>query len=145
VQRTRSTDAAGAARMRTLRAVRTLVQVTGVLAVLAIGIVPVVPGDYRPHLLPASRAEHALVYTVSAALLYLGYRDRIPAAWIIVGLAGYGAVLEVCQLWVPSRTGKPTDEVANLVGTFNGCLDRARCRPQPSPSTDGTLTGPRCP
>src|ERR1700681_11311 len=86
-----------------LIAVKTTLRVGALFVVLAICVLSLVPGEYRPHtmILPAV-FEHVAAYTVAALFLGLACAGRLSARLVLM-LTAYGALLELCQLWIPGR------------------------------------------
>lgn len=77
--------------------------------------VPGPPGGMRLDLL-----GHAATF---AALTFTGLLARVPARWLLGGVAANAVVSEVVQqLWLPDRTGDPTDLAADAVGIALGYL-----------------------
>jgi VanZ family protein len=61
---------------------------------------------------------HATAYGVLAVLLVIARRTRSPVMLSALTLtsAGYGAAVEVVQLWFPARSFSPADALANVLG-----------------------------
>ena len=68
------------------------------------------------------KVAHFIAYFFTALLFYLAFRTRFKRTDIYAMLfaAGYGAILELAQLFVPGRTCSFGDLVANLSGVL--CL-----------------------
>jgi VanZ family protein len=98
-------------------------RVAALFSLVAICILSLVPGEYRPHtLILPSVFEHVAAYTGAAFLLGVAYAGRISPVRLILMLTIYGALIELCQLWVPGRNGQFIDIFADLVGASIGAL-----------------------
>jgi VanZ family protein len=66
------------------------------------------------------KVAHFVAYFFTALLFYFAFRTRFKRTDIYAMLfaAGYGALLELAQLFVPSRTCSLGDLVANLSGVL---------------------------
>ncbi len=83
---------------------------------LAIVILSLLPGEWGPSIGLAKALEHAIAYSVVAALLTLA-RARWPLIFLLVALAG---ALEIGQTWVSGRDSDPTDFIASSAGALLG-------------------------
>jgi VanZ family protein len=93
------------------------------VVILAICVLTLLPGDSRPQLssLPG-QIEQATAYLGAAAVLSVAFSDGIAPSRIILLLTVYGAVLELCQLWVPGRHARLLDIGADFLGALIGVL-----------------------
>jgi hypothetical protein len=66
------------------------------------------------------KVAHFIAYFFTALLFYLAFRPRFRRSdiYAIVFAAGYGALLELAQLFVPGRTCSLGDLVANFSGVI---------------------------
>jgi VanZ family protein len=66
------------------------------------------------------KIAHFVAYFVTALLFYLAFRPRLKRTdiYAIIFAAGYGALLELAQLFVPGRTCSLGDLAANLSGVL---------------------------
>jgi VanZ family protein len=93
---------------------------TSLLAILALSLVP---GGFRPHTMILPPAfEHVAAYAVAAFFLGLACYHRVPPVQLVLLLTGYGALLELGQLWVPGRHGQLSDIGADLAGASIGVM-----------------------
>jgi VanZ family protein len=102
--------------------------VAGLVGVLLIGVLSVVPGTLRPHLghgIP-NPIEHIFAYF--AATVCLGLARRWPPWAIVSALTCYSIILEVLQIWVPSRSPEVIDVVASSAGAVTGLVAAAILR-----------------
>jgi leader peptidase (prepilin peptidase) / N-methyltransferase len=83
----------------------------------AIVILSLVPGGWRPSIGLAKPVEHAIAYSIVAALLTLAARARWPQILLLVALAG---VLEIGQTWIPGRDSNPGDFLGSSAGALLG-------------------------
>ncbi|MGF1643875.1 MAG: VanZ family protein [Thiotrichales bacterium] len=85
-----------------------------------------IDGPEMPHF---DKLVHLLMYATLAAW-FLQLARSPNAVWLImIGLAGYGAALEVLQGFFPPRTPSMLDVVANTCGVLLAAtLCRLRCR-----------------
>jgi VanZ family protein len=94
--------------------------ITSLLAILALSLVP---GAFRPHTMILPPAfEHVAAYAVAAFFLGLACHHRVPPVQLVLLLTGYGALLELGQLWVPGRNGQLSDIGADLAGASIGAM-----------------------
>jgi leader peptidase (prepilin peptidase) / N-methyltransferase len=89
----------------------------GYVGLPAIVILSLVPGGWRPSIGLAKPVEHAIAYSIVAALLTLAARARWPQILMLVGLAG---ALEIGQCWVPGRDSNPADFFGSSAGALLG-------------------------
>jgi VanZ family protein len=66
--------------------------------------------------------EHLVAYAGTAVVTLWAYGARFGALRIGVFLAGYGALLELGQLFSPGRTAQLVDALENVVGILVGML-----------------------
>jgi VanZ family protein len=97
-------------------------RVVAFASILAIGVLSLVPGDDRPHTMLPGGIEHALAYMGGAFFLCFAYRSRLSPIRVVVLLTAYGALLELCQLWIPGRNGQVLDAAVDFVGATIGVL-----------------------
>lgn len=75
----------------------------------------------------SDKGAHVLLYLV------LGYlagrallRGRNPQVWqllaLVLGMLAYGALDELHQRWIPTRTADPADWVADAAGSLTGIV-----------------------
>ena len=91
-----------------------------VLAVAAIFVLAMIPVAVVPEVVSFQDKLH---HTAAFAVLMLLGRGGWPArtATLIVGLIGYGVLIEVCQhRFTTNRVGDPWDWLADSVGVFIG-------------------------
>lgn len=98
-------------------------RVLALFSLIAICVLSLVPGQYRPHtiILP-SVFEHVAAYTVAAFLLGLAYVGRLSPIRLVLLLTAYGALIELCQLWIPGRNGQIIDIFADFAGASVGVI-----------------------
>jgi len=98
---------------------RSLFRVLFWLALLVSYVAAVVPQDMAPVLGPLSdKGQHVLAFVVLGLLLRLGYKINYWYALLL--LVGYGAFIEVSQLYAVNRSAEQADVVADLIGSFTG-------------------------
>jgi leader peptidase (prepilin peptidase)/N-methyltransferase len=86
------------------------------MGLLATVILSLVPGEWRPSIGLAKSLDHAIAYSIVAALLTLA-RARWPLILLLVALAG---ALEIGQAWVPGRDSNPIDFLGSSAGALLG-------------------------
>jgi leader peptidase (prepilin peptidase)/N-methyltransferase len=94
-----------------------LARFAGYVGLPAIVILSLVPGGWRPSIGLAKPVEHAIAYSIVAALLTLAARARWPQILLLVALAG---ALEIGQTWIPGRDSNPADFLGSSAGTLLG-------------------------
>jgi leader peptidase (prepilin peptidase) / N-methyltransferase len=94
-----------------------LTRFAGYAGVLAIVVLSLVPGQWRPSIGLAKAFEHAIAYSIVAAVLALAGGARRPQILLLVALAG---ALEIGQAWVPGRDSNPTDFIGSSAGILLG-------------------------
>jgi VanZ family protein len=101
--------------------VKMALRIVALVSLIAICVLSLVPGEYRPHtiILP-SVFEHVAVYTVAGLSVGLAYAGRLSSIRLILVLTAYGALLELCQLWIPGRHGQTIDIAADFAGASTG-------------------------
>lgn len=98
------------------------------LALWGLLIAGVIVGSLLPaHDLPAPRfagfdkLEHVFGYGVLSAYAAMLFARRRSQAWAAVGLVVLGIALEIAQAsWTSSRSGDPSDVLADLIGVLAG-------------------------
>lgn len=71
----------------------------------------------------ADKIAHFLAYGALGFFVTLGWLStKRTLLWIVVGLIGYGAALEVLQAVGGSRTGDIFDLLANTIGAASGVI-----------------------
>jgi len=67
------------------------------------------------------KLEHAFGYGVLSAYAVMLFARRRTQAWAAVGLLALGIAIELAQAgWTTSRSGDPSDVLADLVGVLAG-------------------------
>jgi leader peptidase (prepilin peptidase)/N-methyltransferase len=94
-----------------------LARFAGYVGLPAIVILSLVPGGWRPSIGLAKPVEHAIAYSIVAALLTLAARARWPQILLLVALAG---ALEIGQTWIPGRDSNPADFLGSSAGALLG-------------------------
>ena len=109
-------------------------RVAAVLYVVALTVVSVLPsgrdtlGGWDSHLTPTiQNALHVPAYTGLLVLVCLAFKSPSGASLtrlfvIALVCGGFGAVLEILQLFVPGRTGSVIDILLNLMGIALGVV-----------------------
>jgi glycopeptide antibiotics resistance protein len=66
------------------------------------------------------KVAHFVAYFFTALLFYFAFRTRFKRTdiYAMIFAAGYGACLELAQLYVPGRTSSFSDLAANLSGVL---------------------------
>lgn len=93
-----------------------MVRFASYAGLLAIVILSLVPGEWWPSIGLAKALEHAIAYSIVAALLALA-RARWPQILTLVALAG---VLEIGQALVPGGNSDPADFLGSSAGALLG-------------------------
>lgn len=96
-------------------------RILGWLAVATIAVLSLVPGTVRPHTGASGYIEHIIAYTITAALLSIGYRGHLSAPVIVGALSAYAGVLEICQIYIPGRFAGVIDWIVGTFGAACGC------------------------
>ena len=94
-------------------------RIAGVACVIALVVLSWLPKEMETRTGVPGRIEHVVAYLGTGAMLKLGWplhRTR----WMLAGLVGLAAVLEVGQVWVPGRTSQAIDFVASSSGALAG-------------------------
>ena len=90
----------------------------GALLLLLVGVVSLMPA---PQVGVSDKVSHVLTYAVLGAWFGLLAANRLVLSWTVVGLLGYGIVLELLQGTTSYRFAEWADVVANgggiLIGT----------------------------
>jgi len=114
--------------IRTDRA-RVLVTACGYLGV---AIVSSVPGAFRPDLAGVSdKVEHILAFLVLGGLTVVAAPRTIAASRLIMAIVAYAAILEIGQIFIPSRVASLVDFGASSVGAVLGVTAALLIRWQP--------------
>ena len=67
------------------------------------------------------KLEHAFGYGVLSAYAVMLFARRRTQAWAAVGLVVLGIAIEIAQArWTSSRSGDPSDVLADLIGVLAG-------------------------
>jgi VanZ family protein len=83
--------------------------------VVAIMVLSLVPGSLRPHTGLPGQMEHALAYGLTGALLCVGFGKPRDSLLLWIGLAGYSALFELLQNFVPGRSPAVIDSLPALL------------------------------
>ena len=84
-------------------------------ALSVVGI-SVLPGRDVPNIGLWDKLEHVIAYATLALVGAFAFPGFLGAALLAVLLPALGAVMEICQLFVPGRSAEFGDAVANTVG-----------------------------
>jgi VanZ family protein len=98
---------------------RRFLMVSFYAACALVGVLSLLPRATLPSLSIGDKVEHVIAYAM-LALLGCTLFERRRAA-VILGLAAYGAVLELLQFLAPGRSPEIADGVADLIGACVGC------------------------
>ena len=93
------------------------VRLASYVGLLAIAILSLVPVEWRPSTGLAKELEHAMAYSVVAAILTMSGANRWPHILAMVVLAG---VFEFGQIFVPGRDPNLNDFAASVTGALLG-------------------------
>jgi VanZ family protein len=108
--------------LRTFRRPRLWLALWGLL-VAGVIVGSLLPGDElpAPPFAGFDKLEHAFGYGVLSAYGVMLFARRRTQAWAAVGLVVLGMAIEIAQArWTSSRSGDPTDVLADLVGVLAG-------------------------
>jgi VanZ family protein len=86
------------------------------------------------------KLEHAFGYGALSAYAVMLFARRRTQAWAAVGLVVLGIAIEVAQArWTASRSGDPSDVLADLVGVLAGSSIASTTRARGLQRIDGRL------
>jgi VanZ family protein len=108
--------------LRTFRRPRLWLALWGLL-VAGVIVGSLLPADElpAPPFAGFDKLEHAFGYGVLSAYGVMLFARRRTQAWAAVGLVVLGMAIEIAQArWTSSRSGDPTDVLADLVGVLAG-------------------------
>jgi len=108
--------------LRTFRRPRLWLALWGLL-VAGVIVGSLLPADElpAPPFAGFDKLEHAFGYGVLSAYGVMLFARRRTQAWAAVGLVVLGIAIEIAQAcWTSSRSGDPTDVLADLVGVLAG-------------------------
>jgi VanZ family protein len=108
--------------LRTFRRPRLWLALWGLL-VAGVIVGSLLPADElpAPPFAGFDKLEHAFGYGVLSAYAMMLFARRRTQAWAAVGLVVLGMAIEIAQArWTSSRSGDPTDVLADLVGVLAG-------------------------
>jgi len=88
------------------------------IAMLALLVLSLMPAAIPVPSTGWDKSNHALGFAVLAFLAYWAWQGRIPLS--LLGLLGYGAVIEVLQSLTPDRMAEWSDLWADGVGLLVG-------------------------
>ena len=108
--------------LRTFRRPRLWLALWGVL-IAGVIVGSLLPADELP--VPPfagfDKLEHAFGYGMLSAYAMMLFARRRTQAWAAVGLVVLGIAIEIAQArWTSSRSGDPSDVLADLVGVLAG-------------------------
>lgn len=110
------------------------------------GWVSLLPGSTIGSIQGSDKVWHGGSYLLLALPICYLFPGKLRALRAAVGLALYGAMIEVGQLFVPARSFEWGDIFANSTGAFAGLLVSmllARWMPAPEPAPTGPVATPR--
>ena len=108
--------------LRTFRRPRLWLTLWGVL-IAAVIAGSLLPADELPvpPFAAFDKLEHAFGYGMLSAYAMMLFARRRTQAWAAVGLVVLGIAIEVAQArWTSSRSGDPSDVLADLIGVLAG-------------------------
>ncbi len=88
------------------------------IAALAVLVLALTPTASRIATTGWNKTNHLLAFGVLAWLGLKAYPRH--AAAVLVGLFAYGAMVEIMQIFIPSRAADGTDLIANILGLMLG-------------------------
>lgn len=88
------------------------------LMAFVIVLLSIVPAGLRPVTAAPHAVEHALIFVLTGLSFGLGYRHR--RAWQLVSLTAFAAMVEVAQVWTPTRHARLSDFTVDTIGCFVG-------------------------
>src|SRR5262245_45678444 len=98
--------------------VRRLLHALFYAACVLVGVLSLLPSATLPPAAIGDKAEHVIAYAVLALFGCALFERRRTT--MILGLAAYGAVLELLQSLAPGRSPEIADGVADLIGACLG-------------------------
>jgi VanZ family protein len=108
--------------LRTFRHPRLWLALWGVL-IAGVIVGSLLPADELPvpPFAALDKLEHVFGYGMLSAYAMMLFARRRTQAWAAVGLVVLGIAIEVAQArWTASRSGDPSDVLADLVGVLAG-------------------------
>ena len=100
---------------------RTTFKILFWIAIIVSYIAAVLPQNMAPVIGSFSdKTHHILAFTILALLLRLGYKINYLYAFLI--LLGYGAFIELSQLYAVNRSAEINDFLADGIGSFIGLV-----------------------
>ena len=108
--------------LRTFRRPRLWLALWGVL-IAGVIVGSLLPADELPvpPFAAFDKLEHAFGYGMLSAYAMMLFARRRTQAWAAVGLVVLGIAIEIAQAgWTSSRSGDPSDVLADLIGVLAG-------------------------
>jgi len=101
----------------------TALRVAAWACVVLLAVLSLMPGEWRANVSGASgKLEHIAAYFGATLCVGLAYRTRLGRRSLILSLIFYAAILEVGQIYVPSRTASAWDFSASAAGVIAGAV-----------------------
>lgn len=100
------------------RTLRKLCRAGFAVSILAIIVLSLLPGDDLPDFDLSDKIGHFIAYAEISLLGILGYRARTGT--VLAAVAALGGVLEIGQMYVPSRSTDIADFAVNCLGILTG-------------------------
>lgn len=88
----------------------------------AVAVLSLVPAATLPDPGVSDKLSHLVAYAVLCLLGLAAYPGRAAFAWMVIGLLGYGALMELLQTLSPGRSMEGADILANGAGVLIGAL-----------------------
>lgn len=86
----------------------------------------IMPSDQPPLFPYSDKVFHAGMYCILAFLMFWSIHNTARKGWRRWGLASvaaailYGAAIEICQLYMPTRSAEFSDAISNSIGAVIG-------------------------
>lgn len=91
-------------------------------ALAAVAVLSLAPAATLPDPGVSDKLSHVVAYGVLCLLGLAAYPGGPARAWVVIGLLGYGALMEGLQAFSPGRNMEGADILANGAGVLAGAL-----------------------
>ena len=101
--------------------IKALLPPAAVCSWVVLTVLSLLPGSFRPSTGLPRHVEQAAAFFVVALVTRFAIRHE-RSRWQILAFVLVAAVFQVCQHWIPGRSGKVSSWAASSTGAFLGVL-----------------------